>query len=95
MLSEIGSWRRHENSVRFVGSGPREEGPISLFSVVADTNKHYAVYPANRSCPRGVNLVRMWRVQRLDRINGQKPSQSGDSRSLTLKFRSTRIGRFL
>jgi hypothetical protein len=25
MLSEIGSWRRHENSGRFVGSRPREE----------------------------------------------------------------------
>jgi Tol biopolymer transport system component len=29
MLSEIGSWRRHENSVRFVGSRPREEGADS------------------------------------------------------------------
>jgi hypothetical protein len=43
MLSEIGIWRRHENSVRFIGSGQREEGAISPFSVVADTNRHYAV----------------------------------------------------
>lgn len=26
MLNEIGSWRRHEDSVRFVGSRLREEG---------------------------------------------------------------------
>jgi hypothetical protein len=26
MLGEIGSWGRHENSVGFVGSRPREEG---------------------------------------------------------------------
>jgi hypothetical protein len=43
MPSEIGSWRRHENSVRFVGSRPREEGPLNPFSVGADTSKHYAV----------------------------------------------------
>jgi len=43
MLSEIGSWRRHENSVRFVGSRPREEGPTRHFSVLADSRKRYAV----------------------------------------------------
>ena len=43
MLSEIGSWRRHENSVRFVGSKPLERRPICPFSVVAHTSKHYAV----------------------------------------------------
>jgi hypothetical protein len=36
----------------------------------------------------------MRRVQRLDRINGQKPANLIDSRSLTLKFRSAQIGRF-
>jgi|ERR1051326_3898442 hypothetical protein len=31
MLSEIGSWRTHENSVRFVGGRPREEGRYADF----------------------------------------------------------------
>ena len=43
MPSEIGSWRRHENSVRFVGSRPHEEGPTRQFSVLADSGKRYAV----------------------------------------------------
>ena len=42
-MSEIESWRRHENSVRSIGSRRREEGPMSPFSVVADTRKRYAV----------------------------------------------------
>jgi hypothetical protein len=43
MLSEIGSWRRLENSARFVGSRSREVGDDSPLSVVADASKHYAV----------------------------------------------------
>ena len=36
----------------------------------------------------------MCRVQRLDRLNGQEPANLLDSKSLTLKFRMTQIGRF-
>ena len=44
MLNEIGSWRRHENSVTFVGGRQqREEGPARQFSVLADSSKRYAV----------------------------------------------------
>ena len=43
MPSEIGSWRRRENSVKFVGSRPRKEGPDKPLSVVADTSKYYVV----------------------------------------------------
>ena len=36
----------------------------------------------------------MWRVHRLDQINALKPANPFDFKSLTLKFRSKRIGRF-
>ena len=41
MLREIRNWRRHENSVRFGGSRPREEGADKPISVVPETGKHY------------------------------------------------------
>ena len=43
MPSEIGSSRRRENSVKFVGSRPRKEGADRPLSVVTDSSKHYAV----------------------------------------------------
>ena len=43
MPSEIRSWRRRENSVRFVGSRPLEEGPRRQFSVLVDSSKRYDV----------------------------------------------------
>ena len=45
MLSEIGSWRRHENSGRFVGSSrvKNEEADKPILGQVVDTGKHYAV----------------------------------------------------
>ncbi len=46
------------------------------------------------SCPRGVNLFGMWRVQRLDQINAFKPANLFDFKSLTLKFRREQIDRF-
>jgi hypothetical protein len=52
MLSEIGSWRRRENGVTFVGSRPREEKANKPFSVVADTNKHYADHHPQNPCWR-------------------------------------------
>ena len=36
-MREIGSWRGHENSGRFVGSRPREEEADKLFSVAVVT----------------------------------------------------------
>lgn len=42
MLSEIGSWRMHENSGRFVGSRPRQEEADEPISLVADARKRYA-----------------------------------------------------
>jgi hypothetical protein len=44
MLSEIGSWRRHENSVRFVGSKPlerRADMPIFSHSGHQQTLRRY------------------------------------------------------
>jgi hypothetical protein len=46
------------------------------------------------SCPRGVNLFGMWRVQRLDQINAFKPANLFDFKSLALKIRIKQIGRF-
>jgi hypothetical protein len=46
------------------------------------------------SCPRGVNLFGMWRVQRLDQINAFKPANLFDFKSLALKIRKKQIGRF-
>jgi hypothetical protein len=46
------------------------------------------------SCPRGVNLFGMWRVQRLDQINAFNPSNLFDFKSLALKIRKKQIGRF-
>jgi hypothetical protein len=43
MLSEIGSWRRHENNVRFVGSRPPEEGADKPISGRSGHCKHYVV----------------------------------------------------
>jgi hypothetical protein len=43
MLSEIESWRRHENSARFVGSRPPEEEADKPIFGRSDTSKHYAV----------------------------------------------------
>jgi hypothetical protein len=43
MVSEIGSWRRHENSVRFVGGRRREEGADRLIVGRSGHSKHYAV----------------------------------------------------
>ena len=48
MPSEIGSWRRRENSVKFVGSRPRKQGADRPFSVVAGTSKHHAVASGSR-----------------------------------------------
>ena len=45
------------------------------------------------SCPRGVNLFGMWRVQRLDQINAFKPANLFDFKSLALKIRKKQIGR--
>jgi hypothetical protein len=36
----------------------------------------------------------MWRVQRLDQINGFKPANPSDFKSLALKIRKKQIGRF-
>jgi hypothetical protein len=36
----------------------------------------------------------MWRVQRLDQINAFNPANLFDFKSLALKFRKKRIGRF-
>jgi hypothetical protein len=41
---------------------------------VCSIGKCYAVYPGQSSCPRGVISFRMWRVQRLDRMNGNEPA---------------------
>jgi len=46
------------------------------------------------SCPRGVNLFGMWRVQRLDQINAFKPANLFDFKSLALKIRKRQLGRF-
>src|SRR6266567_1298819 len=46
------------------------------------------------SCPRGVNLFGMWRVQRLDQINAFNPANLFDFKSLALKIRKKQIGRF-
>src|ERR1019366_9571130 len=46
------------------------------------------------SCPRGVNLFGMWRVQRLDQIKAFKPANLFDFKSLALKIRKKQIGRF-
>lgn len=44
MLSEIGSWRGHENSGRFVGSRPREEeADKPIFGLGGHSSKHYDV----------------------------------------------------
>ncbi len=48
MPSEIGSWRRRENSVKFVGSRPRKHRADRPFSVVAGTSKHHAVTSGSR-----------------------------------------------
>ena len=41
---------------------------------------------------RGVNLFGMWRVQRLDQINGFNPANLFDHKSLALKLRKKQIG---
>src|SRR5262249_40862060 len=47
MPSEIGSWRRRENSGRFTGSRPRDEDADKpMFGQVADRGKDYGA----RSC---------------------------------------------
>jgi len=46
------------------------------------------------SCPHGVNLFGMWRVQRLDQINAFKPANLFDFKSLALIIRKKQIGRF-
>ena len=43
------------------------------------------------SCPRGVNLFGMWRVQRLDQINAFNPANLFDFKSLALKFGRNRL----
>jgi len=59
MLREIGSWRGHENSARFVGSRQREEGADKPISVVADTSKQYAVSEDRSRCPLRVSAFRL------------------------------------
>ena len=62
MLSEIGSWRRHENSVRFVGGKPREEGndkPIFADLVNATPNRgseHRPIRGVRQRCAPGADL---------------------------------------
>jgi hypothetical protein len=54
----------------------------------------FAHLSGQSSCPRGVNLFGMWRVQRLDQINAFNPANLFDFKSLALKIRKKPIGRF-
>ncbi len=63
-------------------------------SAFAQVNVRIARLSGHSSCPRGVNLFGMWRVQRLDQINAFKPANLFDFKSLTLKFRREQIDRF-
>src|SRR5450759_1602940 len=55
--------------------------------VLPDRNYNFRVarLSGQSSCPRGVNLSGMWRVQRLDQINAYIPANLFDFRSLTLE----------
>jgi hypothetical protein len=54
-----------------------EQG-ATVASETASSKKAATHITGHSSCPRGVNLFRVWRVQRLDRINGEEPGQSAD-----------------
>jgi|ERR1051326_6433766 hypothetical protein len=74
----------------FIVPNPRCARPV----VAKGTFVRVARLSGQSSCPRGVNLFGMWRVQRLDQINAFKPANLFDFKSLALKIRKNQIGRF-